>query len=184
MQFAVSVSFLPLVVFRIPFVTFQALPCISAENFRQSRHEIRLIAAFQFPFAHKTARISPYAKIPPMRQGFWGQENGHDHFSTNHFYASTILEPARAAPCFNHTIWKSVQALRIPRLSCVPSARNPGERPTSSHPGRPKDGRYGENPNRMQHYYQFQVVLKPAPEDILDLYLGSLAGTGSRSEAK
>jgi glycyl-tRNA synthetase alpha chain len=39
---------------------------------------------------------------------------------------------------------------------------------------RPKDGRYGENPNRLQHYYQFQVVLKPAPSDILDLYLGSL----------
>src|SRR5881628_4058909 len=39
---------------------------------------------------------------------------------------------------------------------------------------RPKDGRYGENPNRLQHYYQFQVILKPAPENILDLYLGSL----------
>ncbi|MFN8751549.1 MAG: glycine--tRNA ligase subunit alpha, partial [Betaproteobacteria bacterium] len=43
---------------------------------------------------------------------------------------------------------------------------------------RPKDGRYGDNPNRLQHYYQFQVVLKPAPEDILDLYLGSLAAIG------
>ncbi|MDR0996690.1 MAG: glycine--tRNA ligase subunit alpha [Zoogloeaceae bacterium] len=43
---------------------------------------------------------------------------------------------------------------------------------------RPKDGRYGENPNRMQHYYQFQVVLKPAPENILDLYLGSLEALG------
>ncbi|WP_338860197.1 glycine--tRNA ligase subunit alpha [Mycetohabitans rhizoxinica] len=43
---------------------------------------------------------------------------------------------------------------------------------------RPKDGRYGENPNRMQHYYQYQVVLKPAPENILDLYLGSLQALG------
>jgi glycyl-tRNA synthetase alpha chain len=43
---------------------------------------------------------------------------------------------------------------------------------------RPKDGRYGENPNRMQHYYQYQVVLKPAPPDILDLYLGSLEALG------
>ncbi len=43
---------------------------------------------------------------------------------------------------------------------------------------RPKDGRYGENPNRLQHYYQYQVVLKPAPADILDLYLGSLAALG------
>ncbi len=39
---------------------------------------------------------------------------------------------------------------------------------------RPKDGRYGDNPNRLQHYYQFQVVLKPAPRDILDLYFRSL----------
>jgi glycyl-tRNA synthetase alpha chain len=43
---------------------------------------------------------------------------------------------------------------------------------------RPKDGRYGDNPNRMQHYYQFQVVLKPSPPDILDLYLGSLEAVG------
>jgi glycyl-tRNA synthetase alpha chain len=43
---------------------------------------------------------------------------------------------------------------------------------------RPKDGRYGENPNRMQHYYQYQVVLKPAPANILELYLGSLEALG------
>ncbi|BDW12072.1 glycine--tRNA ligase alpha subunit [Polynucleobacter sp. SHI8] len=43
---------------------------------------------------------------------------------------------------------------------------------------RPKDGRYGENPNRLQHYYQFQVVLKPSPDNILDLYLGSLSALG------
>ncbi|HSF47809.1 MAG TPA: glycine--tRNA ligase subunit alpha [Burkholderiales bacterium] len=43
---------------------------------------------------------------------------------------------------------------------------------------RPKDGRYGENPNRLQHYYQYQVVLKPSPEDILDKYLGSLTAIG------
>ena len=43
---------------------------------------------------------------------------------------------------------------------------------------RPTDGRYGENPNRMQHYYQYQVVLKPSPSDILDLYLGSLEALG------
>ena len=43
---------------------------------------------------------------------------------------------------------------------------------------RPKDGRYGENPNRLQHYYQFQVVLKPAPSNILELYLGSLEAVG------
>jgi glycyl-tRNA synthetase alpha chain len=43
---------------------------------------------------------------------------------------------------------------------------------------RPKDGRYGENPNRLQHYYQFQVVLKPSPDDIQDLYLDSLRAIG------
>ena len=43
---------------------------------------------------------------------------------------------------------------------------------------RPKDGRYGENPNRLQHYYQFQVALKPSPLNIQDLYLGSLKALG------
>lgn len=43
---------------------------------------------------------------------------------------------------------------------------------------RPTDGRYGENPNRLQHYYQFQVVLKPSPDNIQELYLGSLQALG------
>ena len=43
---------------------------------------------------------------------------------------------------------------------------------------RPKDGRYGDNPNRYQQYYQYQVVLKPAPSNILELYLGSLEALG------
>ena len=43
---------------------------------------------------------------------------------------------------------------------------------------RPKDGRYGENPNRLQHYYQFQVIMKPSPPNILDLYLQSLDAIG------
>jgi glycyl-tRNA synthetase alpha chain len=43
---------------------------------------------------------------------------------------------------------------------------------------RPADGRYGENPNRLQHYYQFQVLLKPSPEDSQELYLASLAHLG------
>jgi glycyl-tRNA synthetase alpha chain len=43
---------------------------------------------------------------------------------------------------------------------------------------RPRDGRYGNNPNRLQHYYQFQVVLKPSPSDILQRYLGSLEVLG------
>ena len=43
---------------------------------------------------------------------------------------------------------------------------------------RPKDGRYGENPNRLQHYYQFQVIIKPSPPDLQELYLNSLAAIG------
>jgi glycyl-tRNA synthetase alpha chain len=43
---------------------------------------------------------------------------------------------------------------------------------------RPTDGRYGENPNRLQHYYQFQVILKPAPENVQELYLGSIREIG------
>ncbi|WP_374126094.1 glycine--tRNA ligase subunit alpha [Sphingomonas sp. 28-62-11] len=43
---------------------------------------------------------------------------------------------------------------------------------------RPTDGRYGENPNRLQHYYQYQVILKPSPPNLQELYLGSLAAIG------
>ncbi len=43
---------------------------------------------------------------------------------------------------------------------------------------RPTDGRYGENPNRLQHYYQYQVILKPSPDDVQDIYLRSLGALG------
>jgi glycyl-tRNA synthetase alpha chain len=47
---------------------------------------------------------------------------------------------------------------------------------------RPTDGRYGENPNRLQHYYQFQVIIKPSPKDIKQTYLKSLASIGIDAE--
>jgi len=47
---------------------------------------------------------------------------------------------------------------------------------------RPKDGRYGENPNRFQHYYQFQVIIKPSPDDIQNLYLKSLSAIGIETQ--
>ena len=47
---------------------------------------------------------------------------------------------------------------------------------------RPTDGRYGENPNRLQHYYQFQVLLKPSPDNVQDLYLESLRAIGIEVE--
>ena len=43
---------------------------------------------------------------------------------------------------------------------------------------RPSDGRDGENPNRLQHYYQYQVILKPAPDNVQDMYLESLKAIG------
>ena len=45
---------------------------------------------------------------------------------------------------------------------------------------RPTDGRYGENPNRLQHYYQFQVIIKPSPKNIKNIYLKSLIGYWNR----
>jgi len=48
---------------------------------------------------------------------------------------------------------------------------------------RPKDGRYGDNPNRLQHYYQFQAILKPSPDDIQDIYLESLKVLGIDANA-
>ncbi len=47
---------------------------------------------------------------------------------------------------------------------------------------RPTDGRYGENPNRLQHYYQYQVILKPSPDNVIDLYLESLKDLGIKPE--
>ncbi len=47
---------------------------------------------------------------------------------------------------------------------------------------RPSDGRYGDNPNRLQHYYQFQVIIKPSPKDIKKLYLNSLSSIGIKNQ--
>ena len=69
-------------------------------------------------------------------------------------------------------------------FACSPSIflRSIGPEPWSAayvQPSRrPTDGRYGENPNRLQHYYQYQVVMKPSPANFQELYLGSLAAIG------
>jgi glycyl-tRNA synthetase alpha chain len=47
---------------------------------------------------------------------------------------------------------------------------------------RPSDGRYGDNPNRLQHYYQFQVIIKPSPKDIKKLYMNSLSAIGIKNQ--
>ncbi|MCD6328983.1 MAG: glycine--tRNA ligase subunit alpha [Candidatus Cloacimonetes bacterium] len=60
------------------------------------------------------------------------------------------------------------------------SLSNKDERVAYIQPSRrPKDGRYGDNPNRLQHYYQFQVIIKPSPDDIQELYLKSLEAIGT-----
>lgn len=59
---------------------------------------------------------------------------------------------------------------------------NPGRAAYVQPSRRPKDGRYGENPNRLQQHHQYQVVLKPAPTNIVDLYLGSLRALGVDTE--
>jgi glycyl-tRNA synthetase alpha chain len=71
--------------------------------------------------------------------------------------AASTMNPATFLRCLGPAPWK---------VACV----EPSIRPT--------DGRYGENPFRFQHYFQYQVVLKPAPADVLDRYFGSLAAIG------
>ena len=71
--------------------------------------------------------------------------------------AASTMNPATFLRCLGPSPWK---------VACVePSIR-------------PADGRYGENPFRFQHYFQYQVILKPAPEDVLDQYFGSLEALG------
>ena len=65
-----------------------------------------------------------------------------------------------------------------PPRSCARSARNRGTPPTCNPCRRPTDGRYGENPNRLQRYYQYQVAMKPSPDDIVELYFESLKALG------
>ena len=84
---------------------------------------------------------------------------------------------AAASSC-SPTTWRSAPARSTRRPRCARSARSRGSAAYVQPSRRPKDGRYGENPNRLQHYYQFQVILKPSPPDLQDLYLDSLAAIG------
>ena len=71
--------------------------------------------------------------------------------------------------------WARVRSIRRRRFARLGRGRGAAFVQPSR---RPKDGRYGENPNRLQHYYQFQVILKPAPENVLDMYLESVKAIG------
>ena len=65
-----------------------------------------------------------------------------------------------------------------PATTPRPLGPKPWRQPNVQPSRRPKDGRYGENPNRLQHYYQYQVIIKPSPPNFQDLYLGSLTAIG------
>jgi glycyl-tRNA synthetase alpha chain (EC 6.1.1.14) len=75
------------------------------------------------------------------------------------------------------TTWKSAPVPSIRRRPALLGPK-PWKAAYVQPSRRPKDGRYGENPNRFQHYYQFQVILKPSPENLQDLYLESLEAIG------
>ena len=68
---------------------------------------------------------------------------------------------ARAASCCNPTTWRWARARFTRRRRCARLGRKPWKAAYVQPSRRPKDGRYGENPNRLQHYYQYQVILKP-----------------------
>ena len=76
------------------------------------------------------------------------------------------------------TTWRSAPARSIRRRRCARSGPKPWKAAYVQPSRRPKDGRYGENPNRLQHYYQYQVILKPSPENLQELYLDSLRAIG------
>ena len=74
--------------------------------------------------------------------------------------------------------WRLAPAHFTRRRPCAPWDRTYGTQPYVQPCRRPADGRYGDNPNRLQHYYQFQVIMKPSPADFQALYLASLEAIG------
>ena len=86
--------------------------------------------------------------------------------------------PIRAASSSSPTTWRWGPATFHPATALRSLGPKPWRAAYVQPSRRPKDGRYGENPNRLQHYYQFQVILKPSPLDIQDLYLESLYAIG------
>lgn len=91
-------------------------------------------------------------------QQFWGKKNGCSILQPYDMEVGAgTSHPATALKCLGPLPWN---------VAYVQPCR------------RPSDGRYGENPNRMQHYYQYQVILKPAPDNIQELCIASLADIG------
>ena len=91
---------------------------------------------------------------------------------------------SRAARSCSRTTPRSAPARSTRPRSCAASVPSRGASPTSSRRSGPTDGRYGENPYRLQHYFQYQVLLKPSPDDVQDLYLDSLRRSASTRAAR
>ncbi len=113
-----------------------------------------------------------------------GSEKSHEtrpraaHLPGADLRAAELLVGSRAAWCSSPTTWRSAPA-RSTRATFLAAVGPEPWRAAYVQPSRrPADGRYGDNPFRLQHYYQYQVTLKPSPLPILDLYLGSLAALG------
>ncbi|WP_447971917.1 glycine--tRNA ligase subunit alpha [Nitrospira sp. M1] len=90
----------------------------------------------------------------------------HQFWSTQHCILTQPYDTEKGAGTFNPSTFLRALGPEPWRAAYIEPCR------------RPTDGRYGDNPNRLQHYYQYQVVLKPAPSDVQNLYLKSLAHLG------
>ncbi|MGI6713324.1 MAG: glycine--tRNA ligase subunit alpha [Bacillota bacterium] len=92
---------------------------------------------------------------------YWGEQNCIIQQPYDMEKGAGTMNPATALRCLGPEPWNVAYV-------------EPSRRPT--------DGRYGENPNRLQHYYQYQVILKPSPENIVELYMDSLKAIGIKPE--
>jgi glycyl-tRNA synthetase alpha chain len=106
---------------------------------------------------HSTAGVSTFQDIIQTLQNYWSQQGCVVLQSLDMEVGAGTFHPATFLRAIGPEPWRAAYV-------------QPSRRPT--------DGRYGENPNRLQHYFQFQVILKPSPDDFQELYLGSLKKLG------
>ncbi len=106
---------------------------------------------------HSTAAVSTFQDIIQTLQNYWSQQGCVVLQPLDMEVGAGTFHPATFLRAIGPEPWRAAYV-------------QPSRRPT--------DGRYGENPNRLQHYFQFQVILKPSPDDFQELYLGSLKKLG------
>ncbi len=104
-----------------------------------------------------TARVSSFQDIIQTLQNYWSQQGCVILQPLDMEVGAGTFHPATFLRAIGPEPWRAAYV-------------QPSRRPT--------DGRYGENPNRLQHYFQFQVLLKPSPDDFQEIYLGSLQKLG------